>query len=96
MIKQNHKTIAVITKKQEEANNLYEQIKDKIDINLINSNNLNYNNNINILPSYLSKGLEFDAVIIVGENEFNKDSILDLKLLYVSKTRALHKLFIKL
>ena len=57
---------------------------------------MSYNSNISVLPSYLSKGLEFDAVIIVGENEFNKDSILDLKLLYVSKTRALHKLFIKL
>lgn len=93
-LKQNHKTIAVITKKQEEANNLYEQIKDKIDINLINSNNLNYNNNINILPSYLSKGLEFDAVVIVNKDSFQKDSILDMKLLYVSMTRALHKLII--
>ena len=65
----------------------------KIEINLINSSN--YNSNINILPSYLSKGLEFDSVIIVGKEKFQQDSILDMKLLYVSMTRALHKLIIK-
>lgn len=93
ILKEKYKTIAVITKNQEQANSLYEDLKNKIDINLINSNNLNYNSNINILPSYLSKGLEFDSVIVV--DSFNKESILDKKLLYVSMTRALHKLYIK-
>ena len=63
-------------------------------IYLIDSNNLNYNSNISILPSYLSKGLEFDSVIIVGKNNFNTNNKLDMKLLYVSMTRALHKLYI--
>lgn len=94
-LKEKYKTIAIITKTQDKANNLYEDLKDKLDISLINSNNLNYDNNINILPSYLSKGLEFDSVIIVDKEDFNKDSILDMKLLYVSMTRALHKLYIK-
>ncbi len=91
-LKEKFKTVAVITKTQKESDELYKNLKDKIDINLINSNNLNYDNNINILPSYLSKGLEFDSVIIVNKNNFNYDSILDMKLLYVSMTRALHKL----
>ena len=94
-LKKDYKTVAIIAKTQEEANSLYEKLKDKIEVNLINSNNLNYNNNINILPSYLSKGLEFDAVIIVGKEKFNKNNKLDMKLLYVSMTRALHKLIIK-
>lgn len=93
ILKEHYKTIAVITKNQEEANSLYGKLKDKVNINLINSNNLNYNSNINILPSYLSKGLEFDSVIVI--DTFNKENILDLKLLYVSMTRALHKLYIK-
>ena len=94
-LKKDYKTVAIIAKTQEEANSLYEKLKDKIEVNLINSNNLNYNNNINILPSYLSKGLEFDAVIIVGKEKFNKNNKLDMKLLYVSMTRALHKLIVK-
>ena len=95
-LKDKYKTVAIITKTQVDADKLYNELKDDISINLINSNNLNYDANINILPSYLSKGLEFDSVIIINPNNtyFNND-ILDLKLLYVSMTRALHKLIIK-
>ena len=88
-----YKTIAVITKNQEEADKLFNELKSQIDIYLINKDNLYYNSSVNILPSYLSKGLEFDSVIIV--DTFNKENLIDLKLLYVSMTRALHRLVIK-
>jgi len=54
----------------------------------------NYNGGVCILTSYLSKGLEFDVVIIADcdEERYNHEDILDMKLLYVSMTRALHKL----
>ena len=92
-LKEKYKTIAIITKDANESVKLYNDLSNKIDINLIDKDNINFDSNINILPSYLSKGLEFDAVIIVNKNDF-KDNILDLKLLYVSMTRALHKLVI--
>lgn len=93
-LKNQYKTVAIITKTQKESNDLYEELKNNININLINSDNLNYDSDINILPSYLSKGLEFDSVIIVNKDNFKKDSVLDMKLLYVSMTRALHKLIL--
>lgn len=40
-----------------------------------------------------AKGLEFDSVIIYDHKSYTESS-LDLKLLYVAKTRALHKLII--
>ena len=44
-----------------------------------------------IIPSYLVKGLEFDAVIVFDRRkEFKNDD----KLFYVSCSRALHKLVI--
>ena len=44
-----------------------------------------------VIPSYLTKGLEFDCSIILNCNEKNyKDEELDKKLLYVALTRALH------
>ena len=92
-LKKRYNTIAIITKSNLEAKKLYVALKDKINLNLITSDNLNYNNDINILPSYLSKGLEFDGVILV-DNEFDKNCIIDLKLFYVAMTRALHKLSI--
>ncbi|MEH7252886.1 3'-5' exonuclease, partial [Neobacillus niacini] len=45
-----------------------------------------------ILPSYLSKGLEFDAVLIVTLEESYSDEELDIKLLYVAMTRPMHRL----
>ena len=49
-----------------------------------------------IIPSYLTKGLEFDCSIIYNPdyNTYNKESILDQRLLYVSLTRALHNEYI--
>lgn len=47
------------------------------------------------MSSYLSKGLEFDSVIISNaNNEYYTDSSIDLKLLYDSLTRAMHELYI--
>jgi DNA helicase-2/ATP-dependent DNA helicase PcrA len=45
-----------------------------------------------IVPAYLTKGLEFDAVITVNMNEAYTTDELDLKLLYVVFTRAMHRL----
>ena len=44
----------------------------------------------------LDKNLKtYKVLTINGKNSFNVDNVLDMKLLYVSKTRALHKLFIE-
>ena len=92
-ISQQYKTIAIITKNQDQANHLYQQLKEHLDVTLIDSSHLTYNSSINIIPSYLSKGLEFDVVIIDQIGQYNKEHVLDMKLLYVSMTRALHKLY---
>ena len=47
-----------------------------------------------MIPSYLSKGLEFDVVIVLdagGDNYVRED---EKNLLYTVCTRALHKLYI--
>ena len=45
------------------------------------------------MPSYLSKGLEFDAVILYNANSVT-DNNIDSKLLYVAMTRAMHELYV--
>ncbi|SEN80540.1 DNA helicase-2 / ATP-dependent DNA helicase PcrA [Mesobacillus persicus] len=49
---------------------------------------------VSIVPSYLSKGLEFDAVIMVALNEKYTNEELDIKLLYVAMTRPMHRLYL--
>ena len=45
------------------------------------------------MPSYLAKGLEFDCVMLFNVNdEKYKNTVLDIKLLYVAITRAMSKL----
>ncbi|KEO81905.1 RNA polymerase recycling motor HelD [Tumebacillus flagellatus] len=45
-----------------------------------------------IVPSYVVKGLEFDAVFIVNLQEAYTADELDVKLLYVAMTRPLHRM----
>lgn len=45
-----------------------------------------------VVPSHLSKGLEFDAVMIVADEQPFENTPLERKLLYVAITRAMHEL----
>lgn len=48
---------------------------------------------VSVITSYLSKGLEFDCCIVI-DMDFDRNNMLDMKLLYVAMTRALHELII--
>lgn len=91
-----YKSIAIICKDEKEVNKYYTNFKEKINISKLDENSLNYNGEICVLPISLAKGLEFDAVIVTSanNNNYNKDNILDMKLLYVALTRALHELVV--
>lgn len=61
--------------------------------NLIEDTNLDYKPGVHIIPSYLTKGFEYDYVVIVNaSNEIYSKNILDIKLLYIALTRAKNKL----
>lgn len=89
------KTIAVICKTLEECKTMHTYLKKYGDIHVITGKEEVYKSGIVIVPSYLSKGLEFDAVLIANASrERYTEDELDVKLLYVSMTRPLHKLYI--
>ncbi|WP_285765961.1 UvrD-helicase domain-containing protein [Peribacillus sp. SI8-4] len=47
-----------------------------------------------IVPSYQAKGLEFDVVFAISlEEAYGTENELDIKLLYVTMTRPLHRLY---
>ena len=62
------------------------------EIQLLKDCDTAYGGGIRALPAYLSKGLEFDAVIVTCIEDDYACSNLDIKLLYVAITRALHKM----
>lgn len=87
-----HINIAVITKDFDESIELHKKLTNyEVDIKLISENLDKYTGGTIIIPSYLSKGLEFDSVIISDSNKYS-ENVLDTKLLYVACTRAMHTL----
>ena len=88
------KSIAIIGKDISECKTIKKKIeKYNKDIKLIQSKDSEYHAGISIVPSYLAKGLEFDSVILFNVNdEKYKNTVLDIKLLYVAITRAMSKL----
>lgn len=88
-----YSSIAVICKNKEKANCIFNSLKSlNLSINLIDSENSELKNGVNVISSYLAKGLEFDGVILAdGENYLDKE---DSNLFYTVCTRALHKLVI--
>ena len=90
-----YKSIAIVYKNQTEMAKISKLLKEKnIDNEIIYKDQEKYNGGVCILTSYLSKGLEFDVVIVADSDESNyvSSNVLDMKLLYVAMTRALHKL----
>jgi DNA helicase-2/ATP-dependent DNA helicase PcrA len=88
------RTIAVIGRTDDECQLLHEQMQQfGIEANLISEGQSQYRGGVTIVPVYLAKGLEFDAVLMADANERQYTSTpQDAKLLYVGCTRALHRL----
>lgn len=86
------KRIAIITKNNTETLELYDKLKDQLDdINIIQQNAKAGIGNMVILPSYISKGLEFDGVIAYTDEDHEYQE-KDKYLFYVVCTRAQHNL----
>lgn len=83
--------IAIICKCKREAQEVYSSLKTKIDCTLMQEAE-DYNNRILITTCASAKGIEFDAVIIPNASQENYNNPVDRNILYVSSTRALHKL----
>lgn len=85
-------SIGLICKTESNAIHLFDKIKHKLDIQLIRNGSVSELQGVFIIPVYMSKGLEFDAVLICdldSQNYYDED---DKNLLYVACTRALHRL----
>ena len=93
-LKENYSSVAIITKNKDEAFKVYDYLKDKIDgISLMEESNKEFNKNLVVVPSYLSKGLEFDSVISYTD-ENNIYTKKEKYLFYVVATRCQHELII--
>ncbi len=84
--------IAIICKCNKEARELYKELKSTIDCKLLQEPE-DYEHRILIATCATAKGIEFDAVIVPNATRENYHNTIDKNIIYVSATRALHKLF---
>ncbi|ACL75410.1 HelD family protein [Ruminiclostridium cellulolyticum] len=85
-------TLGIILKTNSMAASLYDTLSKDYDIQLITPDSLQFVNGITVTSIQMSKGLEFDEVIIPSANSETYCTDYDRKLLYIACTRAMHKL----
>jgi DNA helicase II / ATP-dependent DNA helicase PcrA len=87
-----YNTIAIICKSAAESTTAYEALHCIDEIKLLKTGSIEYEQGVVVIPSYLSKGIEFDAVIIydASEHVYGDESLR--RLFYTACTRAMHYL----
>lgn len=87
-----HETIAVIGKTMEECKRIMKRLYTRTKVSLMTQKTHTFTKGIVIIPAYLAKGIEFDAVIIANASEENYSDGIERNLLYTACTRAMHDL----
>jgi DNA helicase-2/ATP-dependent DNA helicase PcrA len=86
-----YQTIAVICRTAKESRIAFEALKEEFSLYLIEKGTVSYEKGILIIPSYLAKGIEFDAVIVYDSSHYKREN--ERKLFYTVCTRAMHELY---
>jgi len=89
-----YNNVAIVFRNKSNCEKYYNMMKDKLNVEYITEEK-KYLGGICIFPAYLTKGLEFDMVIIGDcDNKSYRNNRLETNLLYVQSTRAMHNLVI--
>ena len=88
-------TIAVICKDEAQTDAVREALRQYIEVNSESLETTEFTRGVMVLPIHMTKGLEFDTVLLMDPSEaaYPKNDA-NAKLLYVAATRALHELTI--
>lgn len=87
-----HQTIAVICKTMNESQQVYRRLQNKLEIKLMDEETHTFEKGLLVIPAYLAKGIEFDAVIIYNASKESYYKELERNLFYTACTRAMHEL----
>jgi DNA helicase-2/ATP-dependent DNA helicase PcrA len=89
---QGFESIAILCKSRKQAVELYMRLSGKTDLKLIDYVGNESISGVTVVPVYMAKGLEFDAVMVYNTDDENYRDSFDKRLLYIACTRALHRL----
>ncbi|GAA5415968.1 DNA helicase IV [Paraliobacillus ryukyuensis] len=89
-----HETIAIICKTLRESEEVYHYLKQYMDVTLLDPTTHTFHKGVLVIPTYLAKGIEFDAVLLYNASKTRYQTELERNLLYTACTRAMHDLFV--
>ncbi|MDQ0188984.1 UvrD-helicase domain-containing protein [Alicyclobacillus cycloheptanicus] len=87
-----HRTIAIICKTAGETRRVYESLRDQLELQLVDEETVTFRPEPLVIPSYLAKGVEFDAVLVYDASEHTYSRDHERTLFYTVCTRAMHEL----
>lgn len=88
-------TMGIICKTQKQAEQLHKAVCEDIsDVHLLTARSAAFVQGVVVCSVHLSKGLEFDEVVVSNASDSNYSTDLDWNLLYVACTRAMHNLLV--
>lgn len=87
-------TTAIITKTLAQAEEAYAQLREAAQVTIIRTENQRLVPGTIVVPAYLAKGLEFDAVIMWDASEETYHGDNERQLVYTIASRAMHQLSI--
>ncbi|MEO3944793.1 RNA polymerase recycling motor HelD [Gorillibacterium sp. CAU 1737] len=89
-----YETVAILCRTAEESRTAYEELAELPSTRLITKDSQSFSKGILVIPSYLAKGVEFDAVLVYDASEGAYASESERKLFYTACTRAMHSLML--
>lgn len=88
------RSIAIVTKTIAGSKRAHKSLKAQIpSLTLLSSKDKHFPGGITVMPAFLTKGLQFDVVILVDVEQYERNE-WDAKLLYVAMTRPVHRLVV--
>jgi DNA helicase II / ATP-dependent DNA helicase PcrA len=86
-----HHSMGIICKTPDQAEFVHEELRG-LHVHLLTADSTAYKQGVVLTTVHLSKGLEFDEVVIPFASAKNYHTALDKSMLYIACTRAMHKL----
>lgn len=92
-----NQSMGVICKTQQQAARVFEKLtvadrEKELKIHLLTPDSTSFSSGIIVTTVHLSKGLEFDEVLVPFVSAANYKSDIDRRMLYIACTRAMHRL----
>lgn len=87
-----HTSMGIILKTNRDARELFDMLPPKPEVHLITPESNCFQNGVSVISVQMSKGLEFDEVIIPDTDQSRYFTDYDRNLLYIACTRAMHRL----